>query len=64
MIQTNFLLLGLQGIQSLFQSSERTDPKPVHNVVLAKWEDHYDRHPCNLSRQRRSNRLSYLTPAD
>jgi len=64
MIRTNFLLLRLQGIQSLFRSSEDSNPTPVHNVVLAKWEDHYDRHPCNLSRQRRSNRLSYLTPAD
>ena len=64
MIRTNFLLLGLQGIQSLLRSSEDSDPKPVHNVLLAKWDDHYDRHPCDLSRARRSNTLSYLTPAD
>jgi hypothetical protein len=64
MIRTNFLLLGLQGIQSLIRSSDDPDPKPLHNVLLAKWEDHHDRHPCDAYRQRRSNSLRYLTPAD
>ena len=64
MIRPSFTRLGLQGIRSLFSMSEGAHAKPVHNVVLAKWEDHYDRHPCDASRRHRSNTLSYLTPAD
>lgn len=64
MIRTNFLLLGLHGIQSLLRPSESISPKPMHNVLLDKWEDHHDRHPCDAYRQRRSNALRYLTPSD
>ena len=64
MIRTNFLLLGLQSIQSLFASSEDSEPNPMHNVLLAKWEDHHARHPCDIYRHRQGSTLRYLRPGD
>ena len=64
MIRLKSIRLGLQGIQSLFATRKDADSKPVRNVVLAKWEDHYDRYPCYASRLRRNSNLRYLTPAD
>jgi hypothetical protein len=44
----------------LFSSAEAA---VRHNVVLAKWEQHYDAHPNSYTRQKQYGVLNYLTAA-
>ena len=55
---------GLKSIQTLFSHSDKADPRPTYNRVLAKWKDRYDRYGGNSFRGRQTDTLSYLVWAD
>ena len=51
----------IPSISHLFRSAE---PAFRHNVVLTKWEQHYEAHPNDVTRRSQRSTLNYLRQAD
>ena len=72
MKQENVFLRSLQSIRSFLEPSfiSKSDIKHdskldvKHNVILAKWDEHYNMNPNEFIYRSQRSTLNYITPAD
>ncbi len=64
MRDTAIIRRGMDAIRRISRFFSSAEPAVRHNIVLAKWEQHYDAYPDSFSRRQQHSILNYLTPAD